>query len=256
MEREITLSSFAVKNVRGNRPGDFTTRFTPTVVLENDATYYIGFNRIISMFLTWTNINSGYNNQKIAFSKNNGNSCTDIDFAQGVWTYIDFHNYIKAKTKTIDSKGKEDYPIKLTFDDPTFRVIITLETGYQLELTKSNFNELIGYDKAILKDERNIGVRVPNVTEDTDVLNIHCDLTSTSLVAGEESDIIYSFGTSTLKASYAFVLEPRRVIFNPVNKTSISSIRIYITDGLRRPVDLNNADTAFSLILKKVASVQ
>ena len=50
MEREITLSSFAVKNVRGNRPGDFTTRFTPTIVIENDATYFIGFNRIISKF--------------------------------------------------------------------------------------------------------------------------------------------------------------------------------------------------------------
>ena len=36
----------------------------------------------------------------------------------------------------------------------------------------------------------NIGVRVPNLTEDTDVLNIHCDLISNSLVDGEESDII------------------------------------------------------------------
>ena len=86
MEREITLSSFAVKNVASNRPGDFTTRFTPTIVLDNDATYYIGFNRIISMFFSWTNVNSGYNNQKIAFSKDNGKTFTDIDFAQGVWT--------------------------------------------------------------------------------------------------------------------------------------------------------------------------
>ena len=50
MEREITLSSFAVKNVAGNRPGDFTTRFTPTIKLDNNASYYIDFNRIISMF--------------------------------------------------------------------------------------------------------------------------------------------------------------------------------------------------------------
>ena len=253
MEREITLSSFAVKNVAGNRPGDFTTRFTPTIRLDNDASYYIGFNRIISMLFSWTNVNSGYNNQKIAFSKDNGKTWTDIDFAQGVWTYNDLDNYIKAETKTTDGEGNEDYPITLTFDEPTFRVIITLATGYQLDLTKSDFNELIGYDKKILTDEKNIGDRVPNLTEDTDVLNIHCDLTSTSLVDGEESDIIYSFGTSTLRASYGFVLEPRRVIFNPVNKTSISSIRIYITDGLRRPVYLNNADTAFSLILKKVS---
>ena len=98
-------------------------------------------------FFSWTTINSGYNNQKIAFSKNNGNSWTDIDFAQGVWTYNDLDNYIKEKTKTIDCEGNEDYPITLTFDEPTFRVIITLETGYQLDLTKSDFNELIGYDK-------------------------------------------------------------------------------------------------------------
>ena len=50
------------------------------------------------------------------------------------------------------------------------------------------------------------------------------------------------------------VLETRRVIFNPVNKTSIPSIRIYITDGLRRPVYFNNAcaDTSISLILKEI----
>ena len=251
MERGITLSSLAVRKERGIRPGDFTTRFTPTIELDNNASYYIGFNRIISMFFSWTNVNAGYNNQKIAFSKDNGKTFTDIDFAQGVWTYRDLDNYIKAETKTTDSVGNEDYPITLTFDLPTFRVIITLATDYQLDLTTSDFNELIGYDKKILKDEMNIGLRVPNLTEDTDVLNIHCDLVSTSLVDGEESDIIFSFGTTNLRASYGFVLEPRRVIFNPVNKTSISSIRIYIMDGLRRPVYLNNADTAFSLILKR-----
>ena len=77
-------------------------------------------------------------------------------------------------------------------------------------------------------------------------------MTSDSLVDGEESDIIFSLGTSTLKLSHGFVLETRRVIFNPVNKTSIPSIRIYITDGLRRPVYFNNADTSISLILKKI----
>lgn len=146
MEREITLSSFAVKNERGNRPGDFTTRFKPTIVLDNNANYYIGFNRTISMFFTWTNINAGYNNQKIAFSKDNGNSFTDIDFAQGVWTYTDLDNYIKEKTKTINGDGNEDYSIKLTFDEPTFLVIITLAANYQLDLTKSDFNGLIGYN--------------------------------------------------------------------------------------------------------------
>jgi len=110
---------------------------------------------------------------------------------------------------------------------------------------------LIGFDKVILQNEVNIGTKTPNVSEDTDVLNIHCDLISDSLVNGEESDIIFSLGTGTLRASYNFVLEPMRIIFNPIHRTSISSIRIYVTDGLRRPVYLNHADTAFSLILKR-----
>ena len=61
MEREITLSSFPVRNVKGNRPGDFTTRFSPEIDLsDKNASYYLAFNRIISMAFTWTNINSGY----------------------------------------------------------------------------------------------------------------------------------------------------------------------------------------------------
>ena len=39
----------------------------------------------------------------------------------------------------------------------------------------------------------NIGARVPNLTQDTDVLNIHCDLVSTLLVDGEESDHMVLF---------------------------------------------------------------
>jgi len=83
---------------------------------------------------------------------------------------------------------------------------MTLDTDYRLDLTKSNFNNLIGFDKVILEDEVNVEKKTPNLSEDTDVLNIHCDLISDSLVNGKESDIIFSFGTGTLRASYNFVL--------------------------------------------------
>ena len=204
------------------------------------------------MAFTWTNVNSGYNNQKIAYSKDGGKTFTDIDFPKGVWDYNDIDNYIKEKTKIVRGDGDEEFPITLTFDDSTFRVLVTLDANYQLDLRKSNFGKLIGFDKVILRDERNVSPNILNLSEDADVLNIHCDLVSDSLVDGRESDIVFSFGVGTLKPSYNFTLEPRRVIFNPINKTRVSSVRIYVTDGLRRPVYLNHANTAFSLILKKV----
>ena len=247
MEREIVLSSYSVKNKGDNKPEDFTTNFTRPITLDNNKQYTIGLNRVINMSFTWFNVNAGYKNQLIKYSSDNGSTFKNITFPAGVWNYTDFNTYIKNATKTGDT-----YPITLVFDDTTFRVTVTLAANYQLDLRASNFNDLIGFDKKILASGTHIGPRVPNLSQDTDVLNIHCDLVNESLVDGEETDIIYSFSTSVLRPSYSFTLEPQRVTFNPVNKTTISSIRIMITDGKRRLVDLNGADTSFSLILKSI----
>ena len=130
-----------------------------------------------------------------------------------------------------------------------------MKTNYQLDLTKCNFCELIGFDKRVLTAGSNVGTKVPNLSQDTDILNIHCDLINDSLVDGEESDIIYSFSTSVLKPSYSFTFEPRRTTYNPINKQTISSVRMYITDGKRRVGDLSGDDTSFSLILKRLEPI-
>ena len=251
MEREIVLSSYSVKNQGDNKPEDFTTNFTRPIILDNNKQYVIGLNRVINMSFTWFNVNAGYKNQLIKYSSDNGSTFQDITFPAGVWNYTDFNTYIKNLTKK--KTGDEyEYPITLEFDDTTFRVTVTLADNYRLDLRASDFNDLIGFDKKILTSGAHIGSRVPNLSQDTDILNVHCDLVNESLVDGEETDIIYSFSTSVLRPSYSFTLEPQRVTFNPVNKTTISSIRIVITDGKRRLVDLNGADTSFSLILKSI----
>ena len=247
MQREIVLSSYSVKNQYGNKPADFTTNFTRPIILDNNKQYVIGLNRVINMSFTWFNVNAGYNNQLIKYSSDNGSTFKNIALPAGVWNYTDFNTYIKNETKTGDT-----YPITLKFDDTTFRVTVTLAENYQLDLRASNFNELIGFDKKILSSGTNIGPRLPNLSQETDILNIHCDLINKSLVDGKETGIIYSFSTSVLKPSYSFTLEPRRVTFNPVNKTSISSIRMWVTDGKRRLLNLNGVDTALSLILKSI----
>ena len=168
----------------------------------------------------------------------------------GVWNYVDFNNFLKDKTKT-GTASNPTYPISLEFDDTIFRTIITLATNYRLDLTQSDFNELIGFNKKILTSSENVGDYIPNLSQDREILNIHSDLISESLVDGDETDIIYSFSTSTLTPSYSFTQEPRRVQFNPVNKNTINKIRIYITDGKRRIIDLNHSDTSFSLILRE-----
>ena len=251
MEREIVLSSYSVKGQGNNTPQDFTIKFNKPIILDRNSEYTVGLNRIVNMSFTWFNVNPSYGNQLIKYSSDNGSTFENITFPKGVWSYTDFDTYIKGITKT-KKNNKDHYPITLEFNETTFRVTVTLDQNYQLDLTASNFNELIGFNKVVLKSESNTGPNVPNLSQDTDILNIHCDLINDSLVDGQDTDIIYSFSTSVLRPSYSFTIEPRRVTYNPTNKNSISSIRMYITDGKRRLVDLNGADTSFSLLLKRI----
>ena len=189
----------------------------------------------------------------MTYSSDSGSTFEEITFPAGVWNYTKFNAHIKDITKIVkDGANNNEYPITLEFNETTFRVTVMLAKNYQLDLTTSNFNELIGFKKEVLKNEINIGSNVPNLSQDTDILNIHCDFINESLVDGKETDIIYSFSTSVLRPSYSFTLEPRRVTYNPTNKNIIDSIRIRITDGKRRLINLNRADTSFSLILKKI----
>ena len=202
------------------------------------------------MAFTWFNITQELNNQKIRFSSDSGTNWTELTFTPGVWNYVDFNNFIKDETKT-GTSSNPSFPITLEFDDTIFRTIITLAQNYQLDLTQSDFNDLIGFNKQILTKSENIGDYIPNLSQDREILNIHCDLISESLVDGDETDIIFSFSTSTITPSFSFTQEPRRVLFNPINKNTINEIKIYITDGKRRIIDLNHSDTSFSLILRE-----
>ena len=249
MNRQLVLSSHDVKNTNGNKPSDFTIKYTNPIILDSNKQYEIGLDRIISMCFTCFNVTKELNNKKIRYSKDSGSTWTELTFQPGVWNYVDFNDFIKGETRT-GTASNPSYPITLEFNDSIFRVIITAQ-NYQLDLAKSDFNNLIGFNKNILTASVNEGDYIPNLSQDREILNIHCDLISDSLVDGDETDIIYSFSTSTLTPSYSFTQEPRRVVYNSVNKNIIKNIRIYITDGKRRIIDLNHSDTAFSLILKQ-----
>ena len=84
MDREIVLSSYSVKNQPGNTPENFTTRFTRAIVLDSNAEYAVGLNRIINMTFTWFNINPGYSNELIRYSSDGGKTFSDITFPVGV----------------------------------------------------------------------------------------------------------------------------------------------------------------------------
>ena len=106
-----------------------------------------------------------------------------------------------------------------------YRVVISMHENYELDFSQGAFGELLGYEKIILKGKKGyVGKFVPNITRGVDWVYWHCDLI-TRRSNNVPSDVLYSFSTTGLQVSYPFQKEPRRLEWQPVNKSYIINKR-------------------------------
>ena len=133
-----------------------------------------------------------------------------------------------------------------------YRVVTLVHSDYELDFSQGNFGELLGYGKSTLSGDV-VGKNIPNITRGVDWVYLHCDLISRR-TNNVPNDVLYNFSTADLRVSYPFRKEPRRLEWQPVNKSSINEIRVWVTDGRNNVLDLNGADIAISLMIKKRVS--
>ena len=117
-------------------------------------------------------------------------------------------------------------------------------------MSESKFGDLIGFgDKIVDKEE--IGSKLPNITNSTDVIYFNTDAVSDSLVDGISSNTIAVIPTDNLRRSFPFTFHlPINWLFNPVSSNNIKSMRFYLRDALNRPIDLNGINWYLELVLR------
>ena len=128
------------------------------------------------------------------------------------------------------------------------RVYIELAPNFGIGFTKNDFRKLLGFESKILKSSSYRDL-VPDITNSIDDIQIRTSILSESNVNGSEGDVLYQFSTAGLRAGKHFKIEPRRLLWNKINSHKIKVIRIYITDQLERPLNLNNITLSLNLIL-------
>ena len=101
----------------------------------------------------------------------------------------------------------------MEFLSSLFRVLITFENNYRIDLNEGSFADLLGFDKAITVAKMGYGSRVPDITRSVDNIFIHTSIMSKSIISGVESDGIHRFSIDThdLPLSYPFHIEGRRL---------------------------------------------
>jgi len=248
-ERVINISSINRQRIGRSRPEDFTIKFDPVMQLDSKMNHELAVDRV-SMTYSWHNINDHYGNKAIKYSKGGGTSWKNIDFVDGMYNYDDLSEYINdVITDNGDQPNNNGLSIKIFFVLSSYRVVVELGNQRRLDIRNSSFGDLIGFEPQILR-KTSYSTKLPNITNSVDSLHINCDIVTDSITDGHYSNTIAVIPTDNLTRSYPFSFEPRRALFSPVSKTTISEIRITVTDPTGRSIDLNGIDWYMSLILR------
>ena len=157
----------------------------------------------------------------------------------------------KAPGQSPIGKTGDVYGINVLFNLTTFKVLIQLQDDFQIDFAKSgNFNVLLGFDKAVLESSA-YGKNFPNISNSVDNLYLRCSLLSNSIVSGKNSNVLYTFSTSTKTRSLPFDIQRTNYLWNKINTRVISEVQFYFTDDEDREVDLNDIDISFTVVMKE-----
>ena len=105
-----------------------------------------------SIYYTWKNVKSTYNNDKFKISAPTWNETFDLpDGSYNIPKIQDYIEYIILKNETIG----ETAPILIYANTINNRIVFKIKTGYKLELLSKETMKLLGSTKDIIDSDKN-----------------------------------------------------------------------------------------------------
>ena len=242
----IPLFINSVDGTENSKSHDFSVRFNPGLELDKNKDYYLALDSI-TMAYSWYNVSSDYNNNTLKYSQDSGKTWHTITLPNGNYSYDELNSYIQRE---IASNGHTKDGISIKFVSAFFKVLLSMKSTFQVDLKTGDFGKLLGFEKKIYTATQ-YSPKLPDITRSVDNVFIHTNIISDSVCSSNQSDVLYRFSVDNLPLSYPFHIEPKRALFNKINTNSIKDLRIYITDELNRPLNLNNIPISLILNVKE-----
>ena len=140
----------------------------------------------LSIYYTWTNIKSSYNNNKFKISAPTWND--EFELPDGSYSVSDIQDYfeyiLKKHGEDIDKPSVQIYVNKIEN-----RITFKIKDGYSLELLTSETMKLLGSTKSKISKDKN-GENVPHL-EITEVILVHFNMINNDYQ--QDSRVLYPF---------------------------------------------------------------
>ena len=144
---------------------------------------------LASIYCTWKNIKSEYNNNKFKISAPTWND--EFSFPDGsysVFAIQDYFEYIIKKYETI----ADNPPVQMHVNKIKNRIIFKIKTGCKLKLLTKETMQLLGCTKKDIDKNKN-GEIVPRL-ETVEVVLVHCNLINNNYQ--QASKVLFTFVTN------------------------------------------------------------
>ena len=157
------------KNSKTNEPHRFKLDLADKLNLKNPKKSIALVN--LSIYYTWKNIKSEYNNNKFKISALTWSETFDLP--DGSYTIDDIQDYFEFIIKKHETLTNNP-PIKIYSNKIKNRIVFKIKTGYKSELLTLETMKLLGSTKNIVDEDEN-SENVPTL-ESVEVLLVHCNL--------------------------------------------------------------------------------
>ena len=176
----------------------------------------------LTIYYTWKNIKSSYNNNKFKISAPTWNE--EFTLPYGSYSVSDIQDYFEYILKK--HRENTDKPsIQIYINKIENRITFKIKNGYSLELLTKETMELLGSTKnKIAKDEN--GENVPHF-EITEVVLVHCNMVNNDYQ--HDSEVLYTFVPNKSFGSLLDISPSNHYIFKNIN-SGYGEIVAWLTD--------------------------
>lgn len=227
---------------------NFQINYAPAIELDGEG-WEISLIKA-NIWYSWYNISAEFGNNTLRY--NNGSVWVDVVIPNGIYDISGIETAIHTIMKDNGDwdEPNENFFINFIPNFSTFRIRIEVSNNYQLDLTTSDLNEILGFNKQIITTSKS-GENQVDITRGVNSLQIRCSIVQSSYDNDVKGDIIQSFSPNLPPGSLLEIAD-NNPIYLPIDTKRISQIRMQLTDQLGRIVDLNGEDATYLLHIRKV----
>ena len=186
----------------------------------------------LSIYYTWKNISSEYNNNKVKVSAPTWNDELNLpDGSYSVSDIQDYFEYIIKKHETI----VDNPPVQSCVNQIKNMIFFKILTGYKLELLTEETMQLLGSSKKDI-DKNKDGEIVPRLVT-VEVVLVHCNLVNNSYQ--QASKVLFTFVPNKLFGQL-ITITPHSLTMLKTTNARFSFIEIWFTDQNNRPIEIED----------------